>query len=418
MKIYEIVAEDREQLNEIAPLAALGGWAAIMGAVSAFLTALSIYDIYQILKKHDYNVDNLTADDYGDLFIDVLMLSVPGAGKFARSTIAKFMPASAKKAGGEYMKKFLAPKMSALKAEYKAAGKAGTKTARTAGQTAAITKYKAAAEALYDKKIIEPAKQLLGAAAVTPMIIDYYEKISELEDQYNAVLNGDTSTKLFGGMSKEEAYRAAAEKRKQYIGELSIAIGAAIASVPASKLVNFIGSGAGKLVSVGGSIPLIGGLVKLPFSAAAKLISLGGPAIPLFMQTDAGQKFLASNIIKGITELTGSVVAVGLDLFNAAVEEVAKRLGVDATPVTDITKSKIQKPAGMGAEFDPNSAISKIPPQLRITRNPSNPKIMYIGGVQVTDATGKRTAGDSLIKQFQLSAAAADVPDPTAEIGK
>lgn len=62
--------------------------------------------------------------------------------------------------------------------------------------------------------------------------------------------------------------------------------------------------------------------------------------------------------------------------------------------------------------------LDRTPSSLRLGTDPNNPKIKFVGGVQITDVQGFQSVGDNYLNSIKNSARVAGLPDPTAGIPK
>ena len=421
MKVNEILTE-KSQLNEAFMLLGLT-FPMILSAVAALIKGYTAYQLYEVLKKYDFQFDRvIRSEDLNDVLIDLIVLAVPGGGQATRAAISNAIPASLKARGSKFLADRLAPKMEELKAirdaDLVAASQLGTSVARKAGQTAAIAKYNAAAAAAHSK-LNSQLKMALGLVVATPAFYVYYTNILDLEEQVKRAKAGDTTTEKFGTTDPSKIDALAWRERQKMLGELTLGVAAALGGAKAGNLIKAGNQILGNMV--GGR--LVGGLIKIPGNILAAMMKLG-PALPLIMQTTAGKEFLKNSLVQLITTNIGKVTSVGLELtanltglLVQAIEEVAKKAGVDITGITGAVKSAV-KPYATTQLAAPTSTAASGPAAVRVETDPANPKIMYIGGVQVTDERGFQSVGDRYLNGIKRSASALGVPDPTANIKK
>ena len=427
MKVHEIITEE-EQLNEFVPIVLGGlGWGAAITAIGAFLTGLSIIEIYQLVNKYSDEPENMSDDDWDTLFIDVALLALPGAAKLGKAVLMKTLPKSVLRRGGSWLRKRVLDKVkkeratNRQKVDNKIAKGVSPQKAADLKKTLAARNAKAAAKAKATvDKFPEKLLTMLNLGIGVNFAYDYWTKLMELEDDYELAKNGDPTTKSFGTAIeyKAQLLADAEQRRKQLLGELTIGVGATLARMPAAKATKFLGSIFGGVA--GGRGTLTGGLVALPFDIASKLIQHAGPGLALFMQTETGKKFLNNYVVAAITRGIGTLTNEAQKLLYSAVDELGKMVGVDNA--TGGIRSKIDKDqqaadAAAGAA-NPAGLLDKTPSKMKVTYDPKNPKIMYIGGYQITDADGYQIAGDAYIKDIRDDARALKMPDPTANLKK
>ena len=411
MKVYQIISE-RKQLNEFLPVL-LGGLtiAGVIEAVGLAMAAWSIYDIYKFISKYNEDPAAISDSEWNDLWIDAILLAIPMGAKLGKPAIIKMLPESVVAKGGKWMKTRVIDLIE--KKGGKAAAKAGTKAAKTevaVGKTTMeVTKV---AEAAGRKKFLglSPLVQdILKWGVTAEFALNYYTQIAELEDQYQKCIAGDKTTAIFGDDSKEAAYAHANKIRAKLIGEVVLGVGVSLGVT--SKAVGLVGS-LGKWITtaVTGSTTA-GKLVASPATLGAWLIKLveGGPlrnaALLAFLQTPYGKQFLETSVVELITGTVGGVTAATLDLGVKAMSAV----GIEAPAAV---KTKITDPRS------PEDQASAADPTTNVQKNPTNPKIRYVNGVQISDENGYQAIGDKMMNDIRADAVAVGKPDPTAGIKK
>jgi hypothetical protein len=399
MKVREIIEEER--IDEAMPLLGLGAPAVIMGAISLFLTTISIIDLYRILEKNNYQLESMTDEDWKDLFINLIMLAVPGAGGLSKALIRKAIPDSFLNSGAKKVKAQIIAKVNK------------SKIPMNSPQRAA--RLKQLADARF-AKLTTNVKNFFTTAGLASIVITYYIKLEDLESQYEAAKAGDTTTEIFGDSPREELLNLADSQRKKLLGEAVASIGAVLGALTGAKAASATSKLFGSVK--GGSI--VGGLLSIPAAGVARLLKIGAASWPILLQTDAGKAFLSNNAVQLFTTGTGTVTAILIDSLLAGIDEIGKRVGVDTTGATGAMKSTISKDkedaaaaGAAGTAGAANTEISKIPYQFRIEKDSQNPKILYIGGVQVTDKDGFQNIGYKYKQDLSSSAKASGVPDPT-----
>lgn len=372
MRVNEIVRESR--LDEALPVAAGAvGIPMILSAVALGLKALSVAEMYNILSENDFDLDNMDNDELLRLFIIFIMLFVPGAGKASNEIIMRLLPGPIRNMGIRMVRNKLAPMAQELR-KMRKANRAGytTNPAKAAKANAALTaQYRAVGRQLAAEKLKGVALTTIGLAALGPLTYTYYGKLDDLDKQYTAYKNGDKSTALFGSQEPNEAWDTYNDRRLKLIGELTVGVSSALASTPVAKLSQIFANLVGK-------IPGVGGILKLPLTITNKLTQLGGPAIAIAIQTDIGQKFLSNSLVEMIVSGVGFVSSKVVNALTAFADFALKQVGVDSN-----LQAKAQgQPKPDGYKITPNFD------RLAIYANPSNPKIKFIRGVQVTGPDG------------------------------
>lgn len=377
MLVNEIVRE--QKLDEIAPILGLGAIPMIFSAVLAGMKAMSIYEIYDLLSKNNYDIDNMSEDDKISLFIEFVMLFVPGGGKFTNAVLMKILPDWVKKKGAKMVGDHLLTKAKDLRALKNANRKtlAGDPKKLAKVNAKLDAQYQAVGKQLAAEKLKDVAYNVVGGLALLPMVYTYYGKLDELDKQYAAHKAGDKTTAIFKDMDPKAAWDEYNKLRNKYIGELTIGVTAALSRSPVTKLTEGFTSLVGKL-------PLVGGLIKLPLALANRVAKVGGPALAVLMQTDEGQKFLSNGIVEVITRGVGSLTSATLDLLTKALDAALGAVGIDANTNQSV---KGQEPSPDAVKDGPGRTKAEIV-GLTIKSDPKNPKIKTIGGSPVTGPDG------------------------------
>lgn len=122
MRLREIT--ETKQVNELAPLAALGigagagalTWTVVMAAVDAYFLYDAGKEINQILSKYGYDTSKVSEDDWWEISIITvatgIALAAPMLGKWTRTMVAKYMPESLKKKTMDLVKRKVIDKFS------------------------------------------------------------------------------------------------------------------------------------------------------------------------------------------------------------------------------------------------------------------------------------------------------------------
>jgi hypothetical protein len=246
--------------------------------------------------------------------------------------------------------------------------------------------------------------------------IEYWEKLSELEDQYERWNAGDRTTEIFGAIEdKAEADRVAFTERNRLIGQLVIGVGAAVGGLAAAKATQVMGNMFGAGVKAGTGSKLAGGLISLTAGPAALLVKYAGPGLALFLSTETGQKAISSIYVDWIVSGIGNVTAKTMDLIYDGIDALAEKVGI--TGATDKLRSPIKDPNADSPGVTP-AMLDKTPAKMKVGTDPNNPKIKFVGGVQITDAEGFQAVGNNYLASIKREAAALKLPDPTAGIPK
>jgi hypothetical protein len=416
MRIHELLSED-DQLNEVAPIIAGLTIAGILEAISLVLTAWSIYDIYKFIGKYSEDPSKITQEEWNDLWIDLILIAIPGAAKLGKPMVVKMLPKSIVEKGGKWLNTKV---IDLIKKKGGDVAKAGEKAGKVATKEIKVGKYtfqvtKAAEEAGKKKFLgLSPILQdVLKWGVTAEFALNYYTQLAELEDQYQRCINGDKTTKLFGNATPQEAYELASEQRKKLLGEVVLGVG--LSFKVASRAFGLLGSvgkwvgttiGGGKWTATGQVLGAVGGAPGKILSWGLSKIVEGGPvrnaAFLAFLQTPWGKEFLENSVVEAFTSNVGGLTAATIDLG-------IKGLEAAGVTVPDAAKTKIQDPstdAEKAAASDPTTNVQK------------SSKGTFINGVQVADERGFQTVGDKMMNDIRADAVALGKPDPTVGIKK
>jgi hypothetical protein len=426
MKVYQIITE-RQQLNEFVPVIGMG-FAGAMTVIGTFMAGMGIYELAKMLSKYNDDPESLTDDDWDNVLIDLSLLALPGVARLGRAALVKVLPRSVVRKGSAMIKKKALDRMKKERAaadkKYGAAAQAGKTPQQAAKMQQKLIQASAASRKKAQAKIKAFPGKVYSAISLgigTSYALDYWEKIIELEDQYARWQAGDRATELFGAEeNKEEVDRVAYEHRTRLIGQLTTGVLAAVASGPLAKATDVIGKVLGSTLGVLSGGMLKGGIISIPVTIAAKLIKFAGPGLTLFLSTETGQKAISSVYVDWIVQGVGKVTEKTLNLIYDGVDELAKKAGVNGatdalrSPIKDPNQSTITNPDGSVVP----RLLDKTPSSLKVGTDPNNPKIKFVGGVQITDAQGFQAVGDNYLNDIKNDSRVAKMPDPTAGIPK
>jgi hypothetical protein len=305
------------------------------------------------------------------------------------------------------------------------AGKAGADASKAVKATKPL-KQVAKTNPRAAKKAAEKVKSFPGSVlqglnylVTTAFVIDYYTQLATLEEEYTKHKNGDTTTELFGDMDPETARSTAEKMRMELVGEFTTAMMlnlgvaskafGAMTTVSKSLSTAVFGKGvAGKAVgAVAGAGPRLA-------QGIAKLIE-GGPgrnaALMAFMMSDYGKEFMKSY---GISWLAGTFVGIPT---TAIIDLGIKGLEAAGVTVPDAVKTPIA-PSGTATSNVPTDSgkmDASTDPSLRVTTDPTNPKVKSIGDVQITGPDGYIIPGmEQTVQSIKNKARVLKQPDPTS----
>jgi hypothetical protein len=309
------------------------------------------------------------------------------------------------------------------------ATKAGSNTAKAtkAGKATKSLKQVAKTNPRAAKKAAEKVKsfpesvmQGLNYLVTTAFVYDYYTQLATLEEQYTKHKNGDTTTELFGDMDPETARSTAEKMRIELVGEFTVVMGAslgvaskafgALASISSSiggtvgkaALGNLGGKAAGYAA---GSMPRLAALIAKAIEFTASNV-----AVKAFLLSDNGKEFIRSWYTNWITNGTGILTTAVIDLGIKALE--AAGITVPDAVKTPITPSGT---ATSNVPTDSGKMDASTDPSLRVTTDPTNPKVKSIGDVPITGPDGYILPGmEPTVQSIKNKARVLKQPDPTS----
>lgn len=428
MKIIEIIREDR--LDEVFPVALAGlisrlpaiagvTFPTIMASVSAAIAGYGILQLYQLVNQYGDDPESLTDDDWGNLGIDLALVAIPVLGRVGKPVILKLLPDKIKKYFGKQISAQILERFrkesATAKAKYGKAARVGksaperaimVKQYRKAMDKARTTARQKLERFQTGEPIYNVIGKSFGVGVATKFFMDYWGKITQLEEEFKLAKEGNTETSLFGDDPQPEARFNSL--KNQYLGELTLVVGTAIAALQVGNLIQLFNGIFGKIVGGG----LVGGILKVPGNIVAAIVKLGGPGLAMFLQTESGQTLLKEPIVSAITGVGGALTSGAITAALSGIDNVAKSVGVDATPVTN----KLRRPAVTGvpepqSPQDQNPAVAN----LAIKVDPRNPNIKYINNHQVTGPDGY-VLPTAPIQDIQQTARAFNQPDPFASL--
>lgn len=273
MRVNEILVEDKKQIDEALPLAALLTFPAITTAISGVLAGWTVVELVQFLGKYGDDPTGWPDEKWEGIFFDVLLIAVPVLGS---KVISKLIPSRLKIRAARWLKSKILTKWrqsNAAKFARKKRGVTDPSKLRKLDAKQRLANINAMKKA--DTLVNNLPSKVMGAFKIgigLNIAHDYYKKISFLDEEWEQYQKGNRKTKTFGNSTQQEAVEIYNRQKNKFWGEFVTIAGAAIAALPAAKAVSFVGSTLGTLTGKG----FVGGLVQLPFAAAASLISLTG----------------------------------------------------------------------------------------------------------------------------------------------
>lgn len=394
MKVYEIL--EKKQLNEALPLIGGIGLGGILTAISVGIAAWSAYDIYNFIKKYNEDPEQITEEEWDDLFLDAVLLFTPAFLKIGKAGLAKIIPDSWKRKGGKWLrnkitgryKEVMAKK--AARGQYPITGLSGKARYEMIAKRAAAS-AEAGAAASKGLAKISGASALIQGLGITVIIGNYLRQIWSVEadfEEFKAAKEDgkeitNTDNIFINEVSVQSARDKALEIREELLGYTTAQILAVTGFL--GKFVSLIGS-AIKIV------PVFGFLIGSPLRGLGWVLNLGGnsaaaaaarTALTAWISTPAGLQFvnkwtdgwlimLGSLVTKWLGEATAIAIDGLQDLGDAAAKWVSEKTGI-AIKVPDAVKSKIRP------ETDDEKAADD-------ARNPSNAPTL--NGIRLTGSDG------------------------------
>jgi hypothetical protein len=159
MKVHQIITE-RQQLNEFVPVVLGGlGFAGAMSVIGAFITGMSLIEIYRTLSKYNENPDSLSDDDWDNVFMDIALLALPGAARLGKAALVKMLPRSVIRKGSAAVRKKvyekLAKEKKAADTKYGSAAQAGKTPQQAAKMQQKLNKISTKAKAKAQAELLK-----------------------------------------------------------------------------------------------------------------------------------------------------------------------------------------------------------------------------------------------------------------------
>lgn len=358
MKVYEVL--EKKQLNEALPLIGGIGLGGILTAISVGIAAWSAYDIYNFIKKYNEDPEQITDEQWEELFIDAILVFTPGFLKLGRVGVAKLVPKVAKTRGGKWLRTKISKRYAEVAAKRAARGKysiqglKGKQRLEMLAKRAAAssTAASAATAAMKANASFAALIRILGAGAV---ISNYLIQIAAIEEDFNEIRDAEKSGKeisddnIFKGMNVEQAQEHGRNLRQDLLGEAALqlaglGIGARLVAKPAEILSNF---------------GLLGKVLAFPFNLAKWTMAFGGTgakataakaALTAWLSTDSGIEFLKQTSIGLLIYAAGLLAKSALGwalswsidslvtLLDEALAYIGEKIGVNLS-VPDAAKS-------------------------------------------------------------------------------
>jgi hypothetical protein len=418
MKIYEIVAEkyypiEEERLDEALPLIAGLSVGGVITAISVVLAAMSFADLIKFIGKYNEDPSKISEEEWNDLFIDVMLLAIPGVAKLGRPIVVKLMrknkfTRAALTKGGKWLNAKVSDLWTKKKpAKFNQDYRQRLKQAKIdypkseLAKNLAKSKFKAG---LKLKEIGSVYNWVVNIGGSAYYIQDYYTNIGVLEKEWEDWVNStknNTPLKMpnrFADMTYSDAEAKFDSERNTLLGKATIGIvtstgfapaffkfasgKAAMAGIAAMK------TGTATGIAGGGAVAASMGILN----AGARLMNLvagkgpggiaGRTAIITWLETTKeGKDFQQAWAVQMLFSVTGWItdkVLAGLRIAYNGLRELAAKFGINLPALSD----KLQP--GGGSQ-KPDKELKDKEEKERAARDA---KMISVGGVSVTDRDG------------------------------
>ncbi len=409
MKIYEIVAEkyypvEEDRLDEFVPIIAGLSIGGVISAISVVLAAMSFADIIKFIGKYNEDPSKISQDEWNDLFIDVMLLAIPGVAKLGRGVVVKMLPKKIVSKGGKWLNAKVSDLWKKKNPKFNQEYRQKLKQAKIdypksqLAQRAARIKFRAADKL---KSISSAYNWVVNIGGSAYYIKDYYEQegllVAEWEE-WKASVKNNTPLKMpnrFADLSYTDAEAKFDSERNTLLGKASLGVITSTGFAP--KLLGFI-TGTGFKISLAGfkagSVG-IGGSATVAFgvmNGMSKLMQgiLGNTAtgvvgrtalIGWLETTDEGKAFQQSVIVQGIFSGLGWFTDKVLMLLRAGykkLQEIAAQFGIR---IPDLPSSVT--PGGGSQKPD-----KELKDKEEKAEKERQDKMVRVGNVKVTDYDG------------------------------
>jgi hypothetical protein len=409
MKIYEIVAEkyypvEEDRLDEFVPIIAGLSIGGVISAITVVLAAMSFADIIKFIGKYNEDPSKISQDEWNDLFIDVMLLAIPGVAKLGRGVVVKMLPKKIVSKGGKWLNAKVSDlwkkKNPKFNQEYRAKlkqAKIDYPKSQLAQRTARI-KFKAGQKV---KEIGSAYNWVVSLGGTVYYIQDYYENIGLLEEEWREWVEStknNTPLKMpnrFADMSYSDAEAKFDSERNTLLGKASL--GVITSSGFALKLLNTVtglglkGSVAlfkgGGVVSGGAgtvAFGLMNGIGRLMAGIVGNTATgaVGKTALMTWLETTSeGKAFQQSVVIQmlysGIGWVTDKILQ-GLRAGYEYLQKLAKKLGINLPDLSNKLKPG-------GGSQKPDKELKDKADQAEKERQS---KTVNVGDITVTDYDG------------------------------
>jgi hypothetical protein len=412
MKIYDIIAEKyypvkEDRLDEFVPIIAGLSAGGIISAIGVVLAAMSFADIIKFIGKYNEDPSKISEDEWNDLFIDVMLLAIPGVAKLGKPLVIKMLPRKLVAKGGKWLNAKVSDLWKKKNPKFNQEYRQRLKQAKVKypdselAQRAAKISFRAGQKV---KEIGSAYNWVVNVGGGVYYIKDYYENVGVLEAEWKEWVEStknNTPLKMpnrFADMSYSEAEEKFDSERNSLLGKASIGIITSTGFAPA-----FLKWSTGKLAA-GGVIAmktgsLTGIAVGAPLAVTAGIMNkmagmmnfalgntgtgaVGRTALITWLETtQAGKDFQQTWVVQMLFSAAGWVtdkVLAGLRIAYNSLQDFLAKYGINIP-----TLSTRLQPGG-GSQ-NPDQALRDKEDKENAA---AEAKRIKIAGIPVTDKDG------------------------------
>lgn len=415
MRIYEIVAEKyypvkEERLDEFLPVIAGLSMGGVISAIGVVLAAMSFADIIKFIGKYNEDPSKISQDEWNDLFIDVMLLAIPGVAKLGKPLVIKMLPRKIVAKGGKWLNAKVSDLWKKKNPKFNQEYRQRLKQAKIdypkseLAQRAAKIKFKAGETY---KQIISKYDWVVSIGGSAYYIKDYYDQegllVAEWEE-WKASVKNNTPLKMpnrFADMSYSEAEAKFDSERNTLLGKASL--GVITSAGFALRFLNFVTGAGVKLgvagiktgtfagATIGGGVAVASGLLNGMGRLMAMAVGKSGTGIAArtaligwLETTEEGKAFQQHWAVQALFSVTGwftDKVLMSLRAAYKSLQALLAKLGINIPDLSD----KLQP--GGGSQ-NPDKELKDKEDKEREAREKAQ---KFINGIKVTDPEGYLT---------------------------
>lgn len=445
MHVYEIIAEkyypiEEDRIDEVVPIIAGISAAGILSAVGILMAAWSFADIIKFIGKYNEDPSKISEEEWNDLFIDVLLLAIPGVAKLGKPMVVKLMRKNAftrkmLAKGGKWLNTKVSDLWNKKKpAKFNQDYRAKIKQAKIDYPKSELAKNLAkakfrAGEQL--KSIGSAFNWITSIGGSVYYIEDYYTQeglLTQEWEAWKASVKNNTPLKMpnrFADMSYSEAESKYDSERNSMLGKATIGIITSTGFAPAFLKWTTGKAASGGLIAMktgtftgavgGGAVAASMGVLN----AGARLMGLiagrtatgavGRTALITWLETTKeGKDFQQSMIVQALFSVTGwftDKVLAGLRLAYTGLQKLAAKFGIK---IGDLPPS--MQPGG-GSQKPDKQLADKEKKEKKEKETGDRETGISFGGVGVTDSKGYLLNDPILLRHPSVQLAIRDAKD-------